>query len=245
VFSALCAYNSHDQYATSHTSVLSTSTSHDQLQRYKLQLLRHQAGCEADVGGWQDQRSRAVVIERKVSRKRKHALNSVSLSLSFSFSLSLRYSLLFDFSLFSLRYLYWNFKQQLVHHSVTGCNMRPGDLLGSGTISGPDKSQYGSMLELCWKGTQPIAMPDGSERKFLKDGDSVNMVGYCQVGAGHSSLTSLSIIRSLSFFVPFLPTFLSLPYLIFIFMFCFPCQGDGYRVGFGDCIGALLPAHTD
>jgi fumarylacetoacetase len=78
------------------------------------------------------------------------------------------------------KYLYWNFKQQLVHHTVTGCNMSPGDLLGSGTISGPDASEYGSMLELCWKGTKEVKMNDGSTRKFLRDNDEVNMIGYCQ-----------------------------------------------------------------
>eukprot|EP01138_Halocafeteria_seosinensis_P015496 gb/GECG01015814.1/.p1 GENE.gb/GECG01015814.1/~~gb/GECG01015814.1/.p1 ORF type:complete len:446 (+),score=52.21 gb/GECG01015814.1/:1-1338(+) len=76
--------------------------------------------------------------------------------------------------------LYWNIKQQLVHHSVTGCNMRPGDCLGSGTISGSTPDSYGSMLELCWKGTNPIKLPNGEERKFLQDGDEVVMKGYCQ-----------------------------------------------------------------
>mmetsp|Transcript_24014 Transcript_24014/g.77129 ORF Transcript_24014/g.77129 Transcript_24014/m.77129 type:complete len:438 (-) Transcript_24014:1513-2826(-) len=80
----------------------------------------------------------------------------------------------------NFRHMYWTVSQQLVHHTVTGCNMQPGDLLGSGTISGTDPGSYGSMLELCWKGTKPIAMPDGSERKFLKDGDNVIMTGFCQ-----------------------------------------------------------------
>jgi len=78
------------------------------------------------------------------------------------------------------KYLYWNFKQQLVHHTVTGCNMRAGDLYGSGTISGPDESEYGSMLELCWKGTKTINFPDGSTRKFLQDGDEINITGHAQ-----------------------------------------------------------------
>ncbi len=77
----------------------------------------------------------------------------------------------------NFRYMYWNICQQLAHHSVTGCNIRPGDLLASGTISGPDKGSYGSMLELSWRGTNPIPMSDGSERKFLQDGDTVVMRG--------------------------------------------------------------------
>jgi len=85
----------------------------------------------------------------------------------------------------NFRYLYWNVKQQLVHHTVSGCNMQPGDLLGSGTISGPTEDSFGSMLELCWKGTKPLAMPDGSERKFLKDGDTVVMGGACS-GEGYT-----------------------------------------------------------
>jgi len=78
------------------------------------------------------------------------------------------------------RYLYWTFKQQLVHHTVTGCNMQPGDLLGSGTISGPEESEFGSMLEISWKGSKEVKMPDGSVRKFLKDQDEVVMTGYAQ-----------------------------------------------------------------
>lgn len=77
--------------------------------------------------------------------------------------------------------LYWNVKQQLVHHSVTGCNMQPGDLLGSGTISGTSQDSFGSMLELCWKGTREVPLGDsGHVRKFLKDGDIVNMTGVCE-----------------------------------------------------------------
>lgn len=88
-------------------------------------------------------------------------------------------------SLSNAKYLYWNFKQQLVHHSVTGCNMQPGDLLGSGTISGPENTEYGSMLELSWAGKNEIDLGDGGKRKFLKDGDEVNMVGTCQ-GEGYT-----------------------------------------------------------
>jgi fumarylacetoacetase len=77
-------------------------------------------------------------------------------------------------------YMYWNMEQQLAHHTVNGCNIRRGDLMGSGTISGKEKNSYGSMLELTWKGTQPLKMKDGSERKFLQDGDTVIMRGYCE-----------------------------------------------------------------
>lgn len=78
----------------------------------------------------------------------------------------------------NFRYMYWNMSQQLAHHTVNGCNMRIGDLCGSGTISGPEAGSYGSMLELTWKGTKPILMPDGSERKFINDNDTIVMRGY-------------------------------------------------------------------
>lgn len=73
--------------------------------------------------------------------------------------------------------MYWNVKQQLVHHSVTGCNMRPGDLLGSGTISGTSTGSYGSMLELTWRGRDEIKLSDGGVRKFLRDHDALNIRG--------------------------------------------------------------------
>jgi fumarylacetoacetase len=94
--------------------------------------------------------------------------------------------------------LYWDVCQQLAHHTVTGCNMRTGDLLASGTISGPDKDSYGSLLELTWRGTEPIRLPNGEERKFLQDNDELTLTGWC--------------------------------------------QGDGFRVGFGDVSGKILPA---
>lgn len=99
----------------------------------------------------------------------------------------------------NFKHMYWTMKQQLAHHSVTGCNMQPGDLLGSGTISGPTECSYGSMLELCWKGTKPVPLKNGETRTFLKDGDEVVIKGYC--------------------------------------------QGNGKRIGFGECKGVLLPAH--
>lgn len=80
----------------------------------------------------------------------------------------------------NLKYLYWSPAQQLTHHTVTGCNMNPGDLLGTGTISGTEKSEYGSMLELTWAGKEKIQLPSGEERVFLQDGDSVTLKGYCK-----------------------------------------------------------------
>jgi len=80
----------------------------------------------------------------------------------------------------NFKYMYWSMAQQLAHHTVNGCNMRIGDMCASGTISGPTSNSYGSMLELTWRGTKPIAMPDGSERKFIMDGDTVIMKGHCE-----------------------------------------------------------------
>ena len=80
----------------------------------------------------------------------------------------------------NFKFMYWNMLQQLAHHTVNGCNVRVGDLLASGTISGPTEDSFGSMLELAWMGTRPIKMNDGSERVFLRDGDTVIMRGWCQ-----------------------------------------------------------------
>lgn len=80
----------------------------------------------------------------------------------------------------NFKYMYWNMCQQLAHQSVTGCNVQPGDLYASGTISGPTEDSYGSMLELAWKGTKPLQFPNGEERTFLEDGDTVTLTGYCQ-----------------------------------------------------------------
>ncbi|CAH0551577.1 unnamed protein product [Brassicogethes aeneus] len=95
------------------------------------------------------------------------------------------------------KFLYWTAKQQLAHHTVTGCNLNPGDLMGSGTISGDTSDSFGSMLELSWKGTKPLTLRDGTQRKFLQDGDTVTMTATC--------------------------------------------AGDGFNVGFGSCVGTLLP----
>ncbi len=98
----------------------------------------------------------------------------------------------------NLLHLYWTFAQQVAHHTVGGCNLRPGDLLGSGTISGPGAGERGSLLELAWKGSAPLALPSGETRSFLEDGDRLRLRGWC--------------------------------------------QGDGFRVGFGDCEAEVLPA---
>jgi len=82
----------------------------------------------------------------------------------------------------NFKYLYWNIYQQLAHHSVNGCNMRTGDLLASGTISGKEKISFGSLLELTWKGTEKIRLSNGEERTFLQDGDTVIIKGYCEKG---------------------------------------------------------------
>jgi len=71
------------------------------------------------------------------------------------------------------KHMYWNMNQQLAHHTVNGCNVNCGDILASGTISGPEEGSFGSMLEISWKGTKPVKMPDGSKRKFIQDGDSI------------------------------------------------------------------------
>ena len=95
----------------------------------------------------------------------------------------------------NFKYMYWSSVQQLVHHASSGCAMNVGDLLGSGTISGPDKDARGSLLEISWNGTEPIEMPGGGKRTFLEDGDSLVIRGWC--------------------------------------------QGDGYRVGFGEVEGTI------
>jgi len=82
----------------------------------------------------------------------------------------------------NFKYMYWNMCQQLTHHTVNGCNVRVGDMMGSGTLSGPDESSLGSMLEISWAGSRSVEMKDGSERKFLLDGDTVSMRAHAQVG---------------------------------------------------------------
>jgi fumarylacetoacetase len=98
----------------------------------------------------------------------------------------------------NFKYMYWSSVQQLVHHASSGCAMNIGDLIGSGTISGPEKDQRGSLLEISWNGTEPVELPGGAKRTFLEDGDSLIMRGWC--------------------------------------------QGDGFRVGFGEVEGTILAA---
>jgi fumarylacetoacetase len=98
----------------------------------------------------------------------------------------------------NFKYLYWSMAQQLAHHTVNGCNLRPGDLLASGTVSGPMPDSLGCLLELTWRGSRPLTLPSGEQRTFLQDGDRVTLTGWC--------------------------------------------QGAGYRVGFGEVTGKILPA---
>ncbi|MFN4299118.1 MAG: fumarylacetoacetase [Thermaurantimonas sp.] len=99
----------------------------------------------------------------------------------------------------NFKYLYWNISQQLAHHTVNGCNIQAGDMMASGTISGPSPDSFGSMLELAWKGTKPVKLDDGSERTFLLDGDTVTLRGYCEndglyIGFGEATTTILPAI---------------------------------------------------
>jgi fumarylacetoacetase len=80
----------------------------------------------------------------------------------------------------SLRHLYWTPAQLLTHHASNGCNLRPGDLIASGTVSGPTRESRGCLLELAWRGTQPITLPTGETRAFLEDGDEVIFRGWCE-----------------------------------------------------------------
>ena len=75
---------------------------------------------------------------------------------------------------------YWTAAQLVAHHSVNGCNLRPGDLLGSGTLSGPAHEQAGSLLELTRGGKEPITLPNGEQRTFLQDGDTLILRGWCE-----------------------------------------------------------------
>lgn len=98
----------------------------------------------------------------------------------------------------NFKYMYWNVCQQLAHHTSNGCNTKPGDMMASGTISGPAKDSYGSMLELTWRGENPIKLPNGEDRKFIQDGDTLTIKGYC--------------------------------------------ESNGYKIGFGEVSGKILPA---
>ncbi len=80
----------------------------------------------------------------------------------------------------NFKYMYWTMSQQLAHHTINGCQVNAGDMMGSGTISGPTPDSYGSMLELTWGGKNPITLKDGTQRKFIADNDTVIMRGFCQ-----------------------------------------------------------------
>ncbi|CAA6802855.1 MAG: Fumarylacetoacetase (EC [uncultured Aureispira sp.] len=81
----------------------------------------------------------------------------------------------------NFKHLYWTMTQQLAHHTINGCNVKVGDMCASGTISGPTPDSYGSMLEISWRGTKPVDMPDGTQRRFINDGDTVVMKGFGEV----------------------------------------------------------------
>jgi fumarylacetoacetase len=98
------------------------------------------------------------------------------------------------------KYMYWTMEQQLAHHTVNGCNIRVGDMMASGTISGPQPHEFGSLLELTWRGTKPVKLSDGSERKFVNDLDTIIIRGHCEkegmrVGFGQCAATLLPAIQ--------------------------------------------------
>ena len=92
----------------------------------------------------------------------------------------------------NFKYMYWDITQQLTHHSINGCAMNTGDLYGSGTISGPTSDSYGSMIEMTEGGKNPIKLSDGSERVFLKDGDTAVITGFCQANGYRVGFGSVS-----------------------------------------------------
>ena len=96
----------------------------------------------------------------------------------------------------NFKYMYWNLFQQLAHHTINGCNINVGDMYASGTLSGPEPEQYGSMLELSWRGTRPLTMPDGTQRKFINDNDTIILRAHAEkdgvrIGFGESRTTIL------------------------------------------------------
>lgn len=93
----------------------------------------------------------------------------------------------------NLKYMYWTMSQQLAHHTINGCRINSGDMMGSGTISGPTEDSFGSMLELTWGGQKPLTLKDGTERKFINDGDTVIVRGFCandEVRIGFGEVTT-------------------------------------------------------
>ncbi len=100
----------------------------------------------------------------------------------------------------NFKYMYWNMSQQLAHHTINGCPVKSGDMMGSGTISGPTPDSYGSMLELSWRGEKPVKLNDGTERKFINDNDTVTLRGYCKnenvrIGFGECSTKILPALK--------------------------------------------------
>lgn len=94
----------------------------------------------------------------------------------------------------NFKYLYWTMSQQLAHHTINGCKINAGDLMGSGTISGPTPNSFGSLLELSWAGANPLTLEDGSQRTFIEDYDTITMIGFCQndeVRIGFGEVTSM------------------------------------------------------
>lgn len=100
----------------------------------------------------------------------------------------------------NFKHMYWSMAQQLAHHTVNGCNIRCGDMMASGTISGPTEESFGSMLEITWRGTKPFKLKDGSERKFIHDGDTIIIRGHAEkdgmrIGFGEVSTKVLPAIE--------------------------------------------------
>jgi len=75
--------------------------------------------------------------------------------------------------------MYWTFAQMIAHHTSNGCNLETGDLIGSGTVSGPEPSSWSSLLELTMGGSKPLALPNGEQRTFIEDGDEITFRGFC------------------------------------------------------------------
>jgi len=100
----------------------------------------------------------------------------------------------------NFKYMYWNMAQQLTHHTINGCPVNSGDMMGSGTLSGPSPDSYGSMLELSWKGEKPVQLKEGGSRKFVEDHDTVIMRGHCEkdgtrIGFGEVSTQLLPVFK--------------------------------------------------
>ncbi|KZS41776.1 fumarylacetoacetase [Aquimarina aggregata] len=100
----------------------------------------------------------------------------------------------------NFKHMYWNMAQQLAHHTVNGCPVNSGDMMGSGTLSGPTPDSYGSMLELSWRGEKPVQLNEGGSRKFIEDNDTVIIRGYCEkegtrIGFGEVSTKLLPVFK--------------------------------------------------